>query len=97
MIQWQPGYETSPEAAEALIERLAQTVLRYGLEVPAVLFLELSKPLAFTLSSLVHAFTPFLGLYTENEEICTDFASLFSDRRLLESLICRIEALAKES
>lgn len=96
MFQWEPVYETTPEAADHLIERVAKTIHRYGMEVPAVLFLEMSKPISFTAGSLVHAATPFLGTYSENDEVFTDFATLLTDRSLLEKLICRIEALAKE-
>ncbi len=97
MFQWQLGYETTPEAAGQLIERVAKAVQRFGMEVPAVFFLELSKPVSFTAGSLVHAATPFLGAYTDNENVFTDFATVLSDRTLLEQLICRIEELAKES
>jgi hypothetical protein len=31
------------------------------------------------------------------EDLMTDYANILSDRNLLEKLICRIEALAKES
>ncbi len=97
MFQWQPGYETTPEAANQLIQRVAKAVQRFGMEVPAVFFLELSKPISFVAGSLVHAFTPLLGVYTENEHIFTDAATILSDRTLLERLICRIEELAKEA
>lgn len=97
MSQWQPGYETTPEAAEQLIERVARVIQRYGMEVPAVFFLEMSKPVSFTAGSFVHAFTPLLGVYNDNEQVFTDFANLLCERDLLEQLICRIEELAKES
>lgn len=97
MFEWEPVYETTPEAAEQLSERLAKAVLRFGMEVPAVFFLEMSKPLSFTAGSLVHAITPFLGVYTDNENIFTDFATILTERNLLEKLICRIEELVKES
>ncbi|NLW17090.1 MAG: hypothetical protein GX033_05520 [Firmicutes bacterium] len=95
-MQWQPEYETTPEAAEELIEKVAKGVQRYGLEVPAVFFMEMSKPLSFTAGSFIHAFSPLLGIYAQNENIFTDVATILSDRTLLEKLICRIEALAKE-
>jgi hypothetical protein len=97
LFQWLPEYETTPEAADRLIERVAKAVQRFGMEVPAVFFLELSKPISFTAGSLVHAFSPLLGVYTENEHIFTDVATVLSDRTLLEKLICRIEELAKEA
>lgn len=97
MFQWQPVYETTPEAADQLIERVAKAIQRYGMEVPAVFFLEMSKPLSFTAGSLVHAATPLLGVYTEDEHVFTDIATILSERTLLEKLICRIEELAKEA
>lgn len=97
MVQWQPVHETTPELADELIERVAKFVQRYGVEVPAVFFLELSKPVSFVAGSAVHMATPFLGTFFGSDDTFTDFANVMSDRKLLERLICRIEALAKES
>jgi hypothetical protein len=95
--RWDPVHVTTPEAAEQLIERMANAVHRYGLEVPAVFLLEASKPLSFAASSLVHMLTPILGIYTDSDHIFYEFAEVLSDRSLLEKFICRIEELAKEA
>ncbi len=97
MVQWQPVHETTPELADELIEKMARFVQRYGAEVPAVFFLELSKPVSFVAGSAVHMATPFLGTFFASDDTFTDFANVMSDRRLLEKFICRIEELAKES
>lgn len=96
-MEWSPVRETTPELADALIERVAKAVQRYGMEVPAVFFLELGKPLSFTAGSLAHMIAPIVGVYTDDDPAFTDFANVLSDRKLLEKLICRIEELAKEA
>ena len=97
MFNWSPIHETTPELADGLIEKTARLVQRYGMEVPAVFFLEMSKPVSFVAGSAVHMATPILGSFVVNEDMMTDVANVLSDRKLLEKLICRIEELAKES
>lgn len=97
MFNWTPVHETTPELADGLIEKAARLVQRYGMEVPAVFFLEMSKPASFVAGSAVHMATPIFGSLLFNEDTMTDFANILSDRKLLEKLICRIEELAKES
>jgi hypothetical protein len=90
-------HETTPELAEAMIEKVAQKVHEYGMEVPAVFLLEASKPLALVAGSAVHVATPVLGAIFGNDDPFTDFGNVISDRQMVEKLICRIEELAKEA
>lgn len=97
LFNWPPVHETTPEQADQLIEKAAKLVQRYGMEVPAVFFLEMSKPVSFVAGSAVHMATPLVGTFLRDEDVVTDLANILSDRQLLEKLICRIEQLAKES
>ncbi|MGI6358944.1 MAG: hypothetical protein ACOX2K_09685 [Bacillota bacterium] len=97
MFNWPPLHETTPELADERIEQAARLVQRYGMEVPAIFFLELSKPVSFAAGSALHMATPIIGSLLMKEDLMTDYANILSDRNLLEKLICRIEALAKES
>ena len=77
---------------ERTLERLAQQVVARGLAVPAILFLEMNKPIAFLLGQSVllgaPALSPFLGV--ANVE---DLAEVLSSRDNVEHLLRRIEHL----
>lgn len=87
------GPELTPEERDRLLERVARQVVRRRLEVPAILFLELHRPLAFLSSQALILFTPLLGpaFGLENLQRLT---RLMADRENLDRLIERIEALA---
>lgn len=97
MFSWPPLHETTAELADERIEQAARLVQRFGLEVPAVFLLEMSKPVSFVAGSAVHMASPLIGHLLLKEELMTDYANILSDRKLLEKLICRIEELAKET
>ncbi|MCS7254019.1 MAG: hypothetical protein RMK18_08510 [Armatimonadota bacterium] len=89
-------FERLPEDKEKeVIERIARKIVSYGLEVPAVLFLELHKPLANIVGhSLLFAFpflAPFLGVNALHEA-----GAILSTGEGIEALIRRIEELAAE-
>ena len=86
-----PLNQTEEQArVERLIERAAERIARYRLQSPAVLFLEMHRPLAGVASQLVHFaspfFAPFLGL-----ERVEDLALLLSKGEYVDRLIDRIE------
>ena len=83
-----------PEAElEGVIESMAKDVVRRRLETPAVLFLEMHKPLSFVASQALVVGTPLLGSLFGAERI-TRYSSLFKSRDNVEKLIRRIEELA---
>lgn len=89
-------FERLPKDREReVIERIARRVISYGLEVPAVLFLELHKPLANILGhGLLFAFpflAPFFGITALHEA-----GAILSTADGIEALIKRIEELASE-
>ncbi len=53
-----PGGEPDPD--EALIAAVAGRVVRMGLAVPAIFFLESTKPLSFVGSQVLVFFEPFV-------------------------------------
>ena len=87
--------ELPPEERDHLLERAAQEVIRRRLEAPAILALELHRPLAFLSSQALVVFTPLLapalGL-----EILQKLTRLLEEPSNLDRLIQRIEALAEE-
>jgi hypothetical protein len=87
--------EVSAEERDQFLERVAQAVAGRRLEVPAVLLLELHRPLAFIGSQALVVFTPLLGPIVGLKTLQT-LTQLLADRENLDRLIDRIEALAEE-
>lgn len=52
----------------ALLEKLAQWIVRRNLTTPAILFLETGKPLNFLGSQLLIAFSPFVQAFFKGEK-----------------------------
>ena len=79
--------------AEQLLEKAAQVIVKRGMEVPAILFLEMHKPLANLIGHAVWVTMPvwalFFGVATTNE-----IGALLSDPERIERLIQRIEELS---
>lgn len=79
--------------AKQLLEKAAKVVVERGLEVPAILFLEMHKPLANLIGHAVWVTMPvwalFFGAGTTNE-----LGALLSDPEQIERLIQRIEELS---
>ncbi|MGQ9462386.1 MAG: hypothetical protein ACUVTP_05430 [Candidatus Fervidibacter sp.] len=81
--------------AEKLLEKAAQTIVRRRMEVPAILFLEMHKPLANLIGHAVWVTMPvwaiFFRVATTNE-----LGALLSDPERIERLIQRIEELSEQ-
>lgn len=86
----------SEEQKAQLIDALAQQVVKRGLSVPAILFLELHKPFAFIGSQAGIVFSPFLAPFFGFDRV-DDYTQLLSERENWERLVERIEELAEES
>lgn len=75
-----------------LIEGIARRIVERRLETPAVLFLELHKPLAFLAGQAALAAVPFLGLFFAPEEI-ERAVRLLGSPEAVDQLIARIEQI----
>ena len=82
--------ELTDEEAEKLINRVAEEIQKRQLEVPAVMALEMHKPLAGVLGqgSVVFApfFVPFMGFQAAN-----DYTRLLAKRENYEKLMQKLE------
>ena len=76
---------------DGLIESAAQRVARYRLQGPAVLFLEMHKPLAGIASQFVHFVSPFMAPFLGISRL-EDLALLLSRRDYVDRLIDRLDA-----
>ncbi len=88
LAQWS---EPLPEAErDALLEKIAAQVVGRGLSVPAILALEMHRPMAFMLSQSMIALTPLFGPLVGLERMQT-FGRLLAEPGGVEALIRRIE------
>lgn len=80
---------------QQLIDRFARRIAGLGMTAPAVLFLEMHKPLAFLGAQFLFVAQPFLGVAFDQAEL-RDFATIIEDRRGVEEVIDRLESLKTE-
>jgi hypothetical protein len=74
-----------------LIDRFAHRITGLGMTAPAILFLEMHKPLAFLGAQLLWAAQPFLSIGLDDADL-RDFAAIFEERAGVEELIDRLES-----
>jgi len=84
-----PEPEISAEDS-VLLDKIAERVVRMGLAVPAVFFLESVKPLSFVGSQALVFFEPFVRAFLVLPDY-ERFAKLMEDRTAIERLCVRIE------
>lgn len=80
---------------QQLIDRFARRIAGLGMAAPAILFLEMHKPLAYVGAQLLWAAQPFLSLGFDEADL-RDFATIIEDRGV-EELIDRLESIKTES
>ena len=87
--------DLSDDERDRVIEKVAVGVVKRGMETPAILFLEMHKPVSFFASQglvILSPFTaPFIGL--DNVQVAS---KLLEKRENVELLIRRIEDLSVE-
>ncbi|UCF78115.1 MAG: hypothetical protein JSW03_08375 [Candidatus Eiseniibacteriota bacterium] len=96
-----PFLKEEPEANgeekddDALIDAVANRVVRMGLGVPAIFFLESSKPLSFLGSQLLVFLEPFVKTFFDIKSY-DRFYTLMENRDNVEKLIQRVEDLEEQ-
>jgi len=86
-------YDLTEGDEERLIGNIAKAVVDYGLEAPAILFLEATKPLSFIASQLsIVLLAPLQGLFQFEGP---KYTGLFMKRENVGRIIDRIEELSK--
>ncbi|MCS6950712.1 MAG: hypothetical protein RMM06_05305 [Armatimonadota bacterium] len=94
LFQWQDD-ELSDEERDAILERIARGIVQRGMAAPAVLFLEMNKPLSFLASQSLIVLTPFLAPFVGIDNVYR-YSRLLEKRENVERLIERIEQLEHE-
>ena len=77
-----------------LISQLAKKIVRHGLSIPAIFFLEMVKYLAFFGSQLMVFFGPIITVFISSH-MYYRYAELLEDRANVEFLLTEIEQLEK--
>ena len=78
-----------------LISNLAKKIVRHGLAVPAIFFLEMVKYLAFFGSQLLVFFGPIITVFIASHSYYK-YAELLEDRKNVEFLLTEIEKMEEE-
>lgn len=86
----------SPEETARLIDRAVEQIKKRRLEVPAILFLEMHKPLAGIAGHAAVAFSPFLMPLFGFKNV-DDYSQFLSKRENIEMLIRRLESKDEET
>jgi hypothetical protein len=90
-----PPAPPSP-AESALVDRLAAEVVRRGLTTPALMFLEMSRPMNFIGAQGMHFLAPLVTSICQGEDYQT-LAHFLERRDAIEMISSRIEALQARS
>lgn len=85
----------TPEEIE-LIEKIAEAVVVRRMSVPAILFLETSRPLSFIGSQFLYFFEPIVRAFVKGDQY-NRLATLMEDRANVERLLRAIEAREAEA
>lgn len=86
-------YDLNPEEEDRLIGNIAKRVVDYGLEAPAIMFLEVFRPLSFIASQLAIVVLGPLQWLFELEG--PKYTGLFMKKENVGKLIDSIEGLSK--
>lgn len=78
--------ELTNQETESLIRKAAREIRKRKLEAPAILFLEMHKPLSYVSSQAAIAFSPFLVPFFGFQNM-NDYSRLFARRENVERLI----------
>ncbi|RYG26842.1 hypothetical protein EON82_01765 [bacterium] len=87
--------ELTPEETDQLLDKAAAEIRKRRMEAPAIIALEMHKPLASIASHAVVAFSPFMIPFFGYDGV-HDMSRLLKDRRNVESLIQRLECSAED-
>lgn len=85
---WQQ--DLTDEETDKLIDKAADMIRKRKLELPAMLFFESHKPLAFVGANTAVTFAPFLVPFLGFDNV-NDYSRLFSKRENIEELLNRLD------
>ena len=80
----------------ALVDRLAREVVRRGMTVPALAFLEMTHPLNYVTAQAIHFFTPMIGAVSDSNAH-RSLADLLEHRGSMDYICRAIERVQAET
>ena len=80
------------QSDKQLISNLAEKIVRHGMAIPAILFLEMVKYLSFFGGQLMVFFGPIITVFIPSHSYYK-IAELLEDRKNVEFLLVQIEQL----
>lgn len=83
--------DLSTEEQQAVTTRIANEIRKRGLETPAILMLEMHRPLYGVASQALLAFSPFTAPLFGLQNV-RDFSRLLGNREAMDLLIQKIES-----
>jgi hypothetical protein len=84
-----------PQRRGQMIEGVSRRIAGMGMTAPAILFLEMYKPLAFLGAQLLYAFQPLLNVGLDDADL-REFALLLENPGAVEQLIDRLASTKAE-
>lgn len=97
--KWKHAFSLEPDGVSpadqlpAILEKFAISVTAKKLETPAILFLEMMRPLNFIGSQFTYAVLPMAGLFADEREL-EEVARALEHRSAIDHLVERIEQLS---
>jgi hypothetical protein len=88
--------ELTEAETEELIDKAAKEIEKRKLNTPAILFLEMHKPLGYVASQAAIALSPFIVPFF-GFDFLNDYSRLFAKRDNIEKLIVRLEEAREEA
>lgn len=83
--------ELTPEEENRLLDQAAAEIKKRKMETPAMLFLEMHRPLSFVASQASVVFSPFLVPFLGFDNV-HDYSRLFAKPTNVERLLDRLDA-----
>lgn len=83
--------DLTEQETDDLLAKLEAEIRKRRLEAPAILFLEMNKPIARIAANAMIVFTPFLAPIVGMDNV-HNYSRLLMDRDNVERLIVRLEA-----
>lgn len=83
------------QQSEQLLDRLTQQIDRWGLTLPALLLLQVTRPLSFVVSQGLLLCQPVLSFFYDAPRI-EGYADLLADRANIDRLVARLENDSRE-
>ncbi|HAI20596.1 MAG TPA: hypothetical protein DCM14_01630 [Clostridiales bacterium UBA8153] len=83
----------TPERRDEICQAIAERVAHFGMITPAIIFLEMHRPISFLGSQAMHFFSPIVGVFFSSFE---EYAFFFEDRGNIDRLVQKLEELARK-